>query len=286
MNRIIGLICGWGCEDFIRMALNQASEYCDEVLVNISPHSKALEKFRDSSYDIALEYSESNRKVKLIEYENPSIHCDVKAGILNLMLQNSKFFSPGNWIFILDVDEFYPHESIDNIFYIMKNDACIDQITVEEYYFYINAKHYLNGEHIRLFKIKDSSNRFMPTQKWVYSSMPVTASRDFSPMFHYGMLTNPWQKIEFWKTEYHNVQTRKIEWINYIYKNYDLENEEYWIEENRRMFGIRSPWFSDSFKPDKEGKLFKYNGKHPRWVNENLLGIEDFRDYYGFNSNT
>jgi len=39
----------------------------------------------------------------------------------------------------------------------------------------------------------------------------------------------------------------------------------------------------DYFQSNIEGKLFKYNGKHPKFIeNSNLTKIEDFRKHYGF----
>jgi hypothetical protein len=103
-------------------------------------------------------------------------------------------------------------------------------------------------------------------------------------LFHYCMLMNPNMKLEQWKTEYPNKNQRdKINWITKIYKNYDLDNEEYWIKENEKLFGIKSPLLNKSATPDTCGKLFKYYGKHPKVIEESgLTKIRDFRNHYKF----
>ena len=150
-------------------------------------------------------------------------------------------------------------------------------------------KHYLLGDHYRFFRINDYNigavNRFYPTQNWFYlgNNEGVTGH----VMFHYGMLTDPNAKLDFWRTEYRNkAQEDKVLWINKIYRNYDLSDEKTWIEKNNTMFGVRSPWFSDSFTPKEDGTLFRYTKKeHPKLIEESgLTEVEDFRKKYNFAS--
>ena len=212
MNKIIGLICGWGCEDFIEPALKQAVEYCDEVLVNISPHAEILRKYYDHSYDIAWEFSKVNNKIKLIDYDRPDVHANVKSTILNIMLSQSELFEVGNWIWTLDIDEFYPTNTFDQIRKVISQSS-YNKLLVQERYFYINMSNFLYGDHYRLFKIEDfhlepyyKYQWFQPTQNWSHNKLRIGIIPIIpiicEGMFHYGMLTNPWQKIDFWKNEY------------------------------------------------------------------------------------
>jgi len=98
-------------------------------------------------------------------------------------------------------------------------------------------------------------------------------------MFHYGMLASADAYRIKWQIEYKGKrQADKIEWLDEIYPNYDLGDEERWIEENRRHFGIRSPWLNKGFMPDADGKLYRYTGKHSKFIEKtNLPEIKDFR---------
>lgn len=285
---LIGLMTAWNAEDFIEPCIKQAIEYCDEVIVCISPHSEAMKAFEDKTEEIALAYRNKVNILRLVtKIGDKSFHSSTKAGILNNMLTKSKLFEVGNWIFILDVDEFFPHATIENAKILIENDIC-DQIGFDELYFYINMQSCLLGNHNRLFKIKeknmDEKFRFFPTQFWNGSEKLVNIPITHGGMFHYGMLTNPWAKKVFWETEYPGgKQGTKTLWLDKIYRNYDLQNQEYWVEENRNLFGIRSPWFADNFTPDENGILFRFEGKHP-WAIEDtgLEKIEDFRKRYNY----
>lgn len=282
MSKIIGCLVAWGAEDFIEAAMNQALEYCDEVHVCIAPHSQKMKKYEDSTFLLAKKYF-NDEKVSWYTFDNSefSNHSSSKSEILNSMLSNSKLMKPGNWIWILDVDEFYNEQTYRQIKELIHPFSPYDRIDFQEFYFYINMWNFLEGDHLRLFKIKSEDNIFYPTQRWPYATKPVLLSKC---MYHYGMLTNPHAKVDFWKSEYPwQEQNNKVKWLTEIYKNYDLNNEEYWINQNYERFGIKSPWFSDSFKPRIDGKLFKYiSGDHPKFINKELLNVKDFRRKFNF----
>jgi len=87
-----------------------------------------------------------------------------------------------------------------------------------------------------------------------------------------------------WENEYKDKdQTKKTNWLDLIYRNYDLNNEEYWIQKNFKLTGVKSPWFDHNFLPDHNGRLFPYTGKHPKFIEETgLPEISDFRQRYNF----
>lgn len=287
MTEIIGMLNAWCAKDFILPALEQAVEYCDEVMVCCAPHSKLMESFDDGTANIAKLFASQHEKVTMIEVGPMSHHAIAKANILNTMIAKSKLAEPGNWIWVLDADEFYPARTYKYIRELTRENTPYDRIDFEEWYFYINMHWCLGGEHLRMFKIKNFTDIFQPTQRWVYANNPFKCDRYSLPMFHYGMLTNPWAKMEFWSTEYPGKnQTNKIRWLDEIYRNYDLNNQEACVEANMKLCGIYSPWFSDSFQPTMEGTLYQYDdlsfGPHPKFINSDLIYTEDYRAKYHF----
>lgn len=282
--KIIGCIVAWCAEDFIGPSIEQALEYCDELFICVAPHSKAIAEFTDSTMSIARKMVRQTEKAKLVEWNETSFHAPTKANILNKMLSRSKMKKPGNWIWVLDVDEFYDKCAYNHIRRFINNTQhSHDLVEFQEYYFYINMQYYLKGSHLRLFKIKHPNNLFQPTQRWIYAENPIVLNCDYCSMFHYGMLTNPYAKIAFWKSEYPGQeQNNKTEWIDKVYRNYNVNNEYAWIEENRKLFGVASPWFSDSFTPQADGSLFRYTGFHPNFISKKLQRIKDFRVKYNF----
>jgi len=291
MSKIIGIICAWACENYIGLAIEQALAICDEVIVNVSAHSEVLEKYKDRTYNIAKYYelglrSSTNRKIKFIDVNyDKSNHALIKAALLNYMLTKSDIFEPGNWIWILDADEFYDNDTIRYVKDLVNVSRYTD-ITFRDYYFFINTTRYLVGEHQRLFKIQEhESNMFYPTQKWLNSyNNPITLGTIENPsMYHYGMLTNPWAKLDFWKSEYpNNPQWKKVNWLNIIYRGYDFSNEEYWIDLNKFISGENSCWFNDGYVGGKDGKPFIFTGKHPDLIPKFILEVSDWRKEYNF----
>ena len=289
--KIIGLLAAWGAEDWIEQCLKQMVEFCDEIFINVSPHSANMKQFEDKTYEIAKEFIKSNKIVQYVDIESVDLihHSTSKAWIFNSMLDKSKLFKAGNWIWTFDVDEFYVDTTCRAIKEIIETHGLnFNQVSFNEKYFYIDTKHYLKGNHYRLFKIEEhnleKNNRFIPTQKWAGMEKRILSIPIELGMFHYSMLMNPWAKAEFWKTEYEDKsQANKVIWLERIYKDYDLLNEPYWVSKNEELFGIKSPWFARDFTPKEDGTLFIYNGKHPKFIEDTNLLIEpDFRRRYNF----
>lgn len=276
--KLIGLVKAWGAEDWIRPIIKQVLEYCDEVFLCVVAFSQNLKKFEDNTHEIAASFKD----VKIISFNDMSTLSRINPQILNKMLRESKCFDVDNWVWPFDVDEFYSESSFKKIKEIIREPE-FDRITMTSRFFLINMRCYLGAFHERLFKIKKGEmNKFRPSQQWLGGGNKTFIMPIEDGMFHYSLLTNPDIRREQWKTEYPGkAQANKTSWLDNIYLNYDLENEEYWINKNKELFGLKSPWFNSSLSCDKDGKLFRYEGRHPRFVEEaGLTKIEDFRVYY------
>jgi len=276
--KIIGLVTAWGAENWIRPAIKQALEYCDEVTITVAAHSPQLKEVEDNTYEICKEYS----SIRLIDYETSKMTVNKgRCEILNYMLRNSKLHSPGNWIWMLDVDEYYTEQGYKEIKSIIENGEH-DKIRVEEKFFFINMRYYLEASHNRLARIETMQDRFKPTDKWSRKARNEYVLSRKNGMFHYSLLADTRVHRIRWKTEYPGTaQPHKVKWLDEIYPNYEIEREDYWNGQNLKMFGIKSPLFNKGAMPDENGRLFRYDGKHPKFIEE--LGfpeIEDFRKWY------
>ena len=278
MNKIIGLLTAWGAKGWIRPAIKQALEYCDEVIIVIAAYNSQLKKFEDNTYDICKEYPDA----RLLGYE--TLRETVSKGrceVLNYMLGNSNLHSPGNWIWLLDVDEFYTEASYEKIKSIIESNK-YDKIEVEAKIFFINMQHYLKGSYSRLIKIENIQDKFKPTNNWSREAKNKYILSGRNEMFHYCMLTDIRMHHTQWKTEYPGrTQPHKVRWASELYPKYNLKNEGYWVKKNLKMFGVKSPWCNNGFVPNKNGGLFKYRGEHPRFIEEvKLPEVKDFRKWY------
>jgi len=280
MNKIIGLLKAWGAKDWIRPAIKQALEYCDEVIVSIGAYTPRLGEFEDDTYNICKEY----RDIKLLKYEvSKQYVCQAVADAHNNMLKISELHGQGNWLWILDVDEFYPDSAYEEIKTIIESNK-YDFIGVEEKFFFINMQHYLEGSHWRLIRVEDTKDFFVSVNDWSRKPKAPYLLPRRTGMFHYSMLADTRIHRVRWETEYPGTaQPHKVKWLDKIYLNYEFEKEDYWIEQNLKMFGIKSPWFNKGFTPNEDGKLFIYTGQHPKFIEE--IGhpkVKDFRRKYGF----
>ncbi len=277
MPKIIGLINSWYSERWIAAAIEQALQYCDEVIVAIGAHSKALSQLQDNTKEIANTYAD---RITLLEASMSNVHDRSKANTLNRMLAASKLRKPGNWIWILDSDEFYFDCSYKKIIAAIASGH-YTHIRVEEKFFLINTTRYLMGSHGRLFRIGSNKDAFRPTQQWTGNrTKSYILKRDDGKegMFHYSLLTDLNYRRLLWQTEHSYDQSHKVEWLDRVYIPYDLNNEDVWIEINRKLFGVKSPFFASEIRPDQNGRLFVYNGPHPPLVEKTgMTNIKDFR---------
>jgi|TARA_B110000483_G_scaffold236784_1_gene310486 hypothetical protein len=286
MKKIIGLICAWGVEDWIGPCLEQAEEYCDEVFLCVSSHNKNLNKFQDDTLKIAKEF----KKTKIIINNKKSNHAEVKAEILNSMLVKSKNYKIGNWLWIMDADEFYFIKTYKKIKSIIQKDY-YEKIEFDAKFFIYNMKYYIKSNHGRLYKIKLLNLlpikyfRFRPTQQWAprfSKNIKTVVLKGKNEMFHYSMLTNPNMRYEQWKFEYRNSkQEYKLKWFKNIFLKFDIKKIHYWINQNYKQNNVKnSLWLNNDFKGKKNGELYFYNGLHPEFIEKkNLKKIKDFRKY-------
>jgi hypothetical protein len=278
--KIIGLLVVWGCENWIKYIIEESLEQCDEVIACCAPHSPKMIKYRDQTEEILMSYKD----VKVIKYNLIHTHSVIKADILNKMLDLSSI-EVGDYIFLRDSDELYSQKTFTNLKKLLQ-EGYYNEILLQSYYFFINMNYYLISEHDRLFKFEECNKKykFYPTQKWYSNNKrSYTVPLEYG-MHHYGLLLSPFQKLDMWSEEYQgNEQTNKTTWIDYIYRNYDLKNEDYWNSENKRLFGIKSPWFYTNFKCDENGRLFRFNDEHPEILKDSGFDkIEDFRRIHNF----
>lgn len=277
--KIIGLIGVWYAEKWIAAAIEQALQYCDEVIIAVGANSKFLSKLKDNTETIVDRYKD---RITLIRASKGQAFSQSRADTLNRMLAASKLWKIGNWVWILDVDEFYFDCTYQKIREAIES-GLYNHIRIEEKFFFVNMTRYLLNSHGRLFRIENLNNKFKPTQHWTGSmTNKYVLKRDSKQqgMFHYSLLTDIAYRRLMWETEHQYEQPRKLKWLSDIYIPYELDNEEIWITKNQKLFGHRSPFLAPltEVRPNKNGKLFVYNGPHPPYIEAaGLTTIDDFR---------
>lgn len=264
MTKFIGLICAWAVEDWIELSIKQALSFCDEVIVSIGAHCESLKKYEDKTLEICKSFED---KIKLVDVDYAGRHSTTKARTMNRMLQSSKYNEIGNYVFLLDADEFYHESDVVKLkeTLIMGN---YNSAIVKSKIFFINLNNYVEGDHFRIWKITNDDCGFQPTNRWTGLMKPQYLSEQI--MFHYTFLLNPYAKMDFWREEYGGNQKDKIDWVE-DYLKHDL-NKSYDKPLGPHDFGY-------------DNKLMKFNGKHPTLIENSKFGnIQDFRTLYSRNT--
>tara|TARA_R110000796_G_scaffold249494_1_gene377347 strand:+ start:399 stop:1214 length:816 start_codon:yes stop_codon:yes gene_type:complete len=264
-QKIIGMMTAWACEKWVKPAIEQAIHYCDDVVVSVAAHHPDLQKYEDNTLAIVQSFGD---KIKLVEPKLMGDHIVTKGQTLQKMLEASDYNETGNWIWILDADEFYFEEDVELCKTEIETDL-YNSIELPEKFFYINCQNYLKSARRRFKKIIDKNTRFS-TANHFGPEEPVKYVETTKGIYHYSWLMNPYLKKDFWNIEYmHTNQRDKVDWIEDTYLTYDLKNP------------TANPQGPHSFEPDANGFLFKYKEAHPPWVEKyGLHLIEDFRKEY------
>jgi hypothetical protein len=265
MSKFIGLICAWAVEDWIELSIIQALSFCDEVIVSVGAHCEGLKKYEDRTLEICESFGD---KIKLIDVDYTGRHSTTKAKTMTRMLQSSKFNEIGNYVFLLDADEFYHESDViklkETLLFGNYNSAII-----KSKIFFINMENYVEGDHFRIWKITNDDCGFQPTNRWTGLMNPQFKSEQI--MFHYTFLLNPYSKMDFWREEYGSNQDVKVNWMENVYLKYDPNNP------------AKNPLGPHDFGYDNT--LMKFSDKHPKLIeNSKFINVKDFRTLYTRNT--
>lgn len=261
--KIVGLLTAWGCDQWIGAALKQALCYCDDVVVSVGAHHPSLQKYEDYTQEIVKSFP-----VRTVPTQNEGDHVLTKGRTLQKMLESSEHYKAGNWVWILDADEFYFDADVELCRQAI-NTGKYNSIELPEKFFYINFRHYLTNSRRRLKKIVSDDTRFGQTNRFGQED-PVAVIDTDKGIYHYSLLLNPNLKRDFWAIERKNSpQNNKIDWLDNTYLKYDLSQP------------TKNPQGPHCFQPNENGYLHRYDGVHPHWVEtKGFRSVPDFRTLF------
>ncbi len=278
--KIIGLLSAWACEDWIDLAITQALDLVDELIISIGYYHKFFKAIEDKTINKVKKHL-NNEKIKIVETycDKNNSKVENRRRTLNLMLEASDNIEVGNIIWLFDADEFYSKEAIEEIMNFIKKED-FDVIIVKDYMFCINFDYYIILYHERIFKITNKNFYFFkPTQIFWPPPKKKAILLENNPMFHYSLLLGEQIKGIQWILE---GLPLSVLWYRKIYRNYDPSNEDFWMKKNQELIGNYRFW------KDTRGKvieknchgLFRYNGKQSGLIEKSALRkIIDFRSY-------
>lgn len=289
MNKLIGLVTGIYVEEWIEPSIQQALNYCDEVIVSIGAHSQKLAVLKDCTLERAQKYSD---QVKFVPTAASNSFVGGRGVTLNRMMEAAGA-EVGDWLWLLDADEFYFEQTACRVREMMETDFAT--VSIASKFFFLNMTRYLRASHVRLYRVTHQGAHFTPSGSQSWSGKGDRGSIGFDPddeqsaMFHYSLLTAPRYRKLQWDTEFgqktgkvRNTQDKKLLWLNEIYLKYELEREDYWTDKNTELMGFdkRTPLWTPSYKPQPGGRLWRYDGPQPLVIEEaGLHLVTDFRTF-------
>lgn len=289
MTKLIGLVPGLYVEEWIEPAIQQALKYCDEVVVSIGAYVPELNVLHDRTLERAEKYGD---KVTIVNPVVSKSHIGSKGPTMNKMVATTSA-GVGDWLWVLDTDEFYFEQTVQKIRKIINAPNKLSSVWLPAKFFFLNMTRYLHSKHPRLFKITHQDDKFKPSGalNWLGAGEVLHVGRDAEDdqfgMFHYSLLTSPRYRRLFWETEFgHSTgraresQDRKIKWLDQIYMNFELDRENYWIDKNVELLGLskRTPLWAPAFSGQPDGTLYQYSGPQPPVIEQaGLHLVKDFR---------
>lgn len=271
--KIIGSMFTWNNLEFFKCALNQALEFCDEVILSEGCHSH---QYPIRSTDGTCEYIEtmkSHPKIRFVEFKKRagSTYDSTMLQMRGEYPKLSPLYKPGNWIFCCDDDLFFFRKDWKKLKVAMRLTPK-DQLIFPSRQFFYNFRFNLLEDRracVFAYRIRDDL-RLCGTGSPYYSSggrfrmqaLPhVTA-------FHYGHVKKP--------------ERMKARWVMSVEKG------------TPTSAGLFEKWMSVSWNKDKpifestniiegirqyRGGLNVYGGKHPESLADHpWRNIRDVRE--------
>ena len=190
--KILAAMITWNNIDFFRYSLEQALDFCDEVIVVEGCHSQ---QFPQRSTDGTVEYLKTFKHPKLrvldVDYKKMGWEGErydyIQYHIFNLINASFESWEPGNWIIQWDDDIFWFDKDLRRIREILE-DTSYDRILFKERKFFYNFRFNAIADKGTAFNRITFNCYYMPLNHLFYQDgREYTANAQILPieMFHY-----------------------------------------------------------------------------------------------------
>ena len=271
--KIIGSMFTWNNLEFFKCALEQALEFCDEVVLSEGCHSK---KYPIRSTDGTCEYIETMKdhpKLRFVEFKERTrpTYDMIMLKMRRDYPKLSPLYKPGNWILCCDDDNFFFRKDLEKIKVAMRSTGAENLSFLVMNFFYnfrFNLREAPRGD-IRAYKIMDDL-RLMGTGSPYHSGGGRLHTKVVTDVtaFHYGHVKKP--------------ERMKARWIMSVEKGTEASAKyfEKWMsiswKEDRDIF--KSASIIEEIRAYKGG-LNIYEGEHPEFLaNHPWRNINDVRE--------
>lgn len=137
--KIIGLILTWNNLEFFKYALEQALDFCDEVLLVEGCHSEQYPQHSDDGTVEYIQTIKTHPKLKIMNFTYLDRYDYTQRRMREKHPKTSQYYKLGNWVFHWDDDLFFMNEDLQKLRKLMQ-DCKEDSLDLQCRWFFYNFR--------------------------------------------------------------------------------------------------------------------------------------------------
>lgn len=197
--KIIGLMLTWNNLEFFRCAVEQALEFCDELILVEGCHSSQYPKHSDDGTVEFIHTIKTRPKLRVEDFRRGGQYDFVQRAIRQGYPKTSRFYQPGNWVFHWDDDLFFFDRDLQKIKHAMEHSK-EDALEFNSRYFFYNFRfNSLRSSGIYCYRITDGLKfKVLMTACYADGRKYSVRKLDGIIAFHYGCVKRPERQRARW----------------------------------------------------------------------------------------
>jgi len=262
--------------DLVDRSLKTIYPYVDSIAIADVMHSDGKTVSDDGTHEKIMQFMKEHKdgNTKLFYREPKELNSDYKRnqGIIKAQLMDMCKPSEGDWIWIVEADEFYHEDSLKQLKsrYILNHQALKHDrrwISVTMLNFAYDLHHCFFGWSGRFFRYKNGSgfevcNKFMWGSEIIYNDKYRWELPPQYMVCYHLKYVKPIDRLrQRYQFPKNPAVVGKMEWFNNVYVRY-LKDPEAAYRYNKEKLG------NDGFDTGMSGKLFEYGGIYPKYLED------------------
>ena len=197
--KIIGLMLTWNNLEFFRCAVEQALEFCDELILVEGCHSIRYQKRSDDGTVTFIQALKTQPKLKVVDFRRGEQYDFVQRVIRQRYPKTSHYYQPGNWVFHWDDDLFFFEKDLEKIKNAMEHSK-EDALDFNSRYFLYNFRfNCLRRSGIYCYRIVEGLKFKVLMTAYYADGRRYSIKRiDDITVFHYGCVKKPERQRARW----------------------------------------------------------------------------------------
>lgn len=262
--------------DLVERSLKTIYPYVDSIAISDVIHSDGKTVSNDGTHEKIMNFIKDckNGKTALFYREPKMLNNDYKRnqGIIKSELMDLCNPKEGDWIWIVEADEFYDERSLKYLKsrYILNHQALkYDKrwISVTMLNFAYDLHHCFFGWSGRFFRYKNNSsfeicNKFRWGNKIIYNDEYRWHIPDQYMVCYHLKYVKPIERLkQRYQFPKNPAASNKLKWFENVYMKWKKDSEAAY-KYNTEVLG------NDGFDTGTSGKLFKYDGVYPKYLED------------------